>query len=132
MNANGILARAYNGVGRFIEAIELEEDLLARKRRLFGEVHVRTLQTLNMYCVTLSGMGRSEKAIQVGEEVMEKTRILLGDSHPDTVMSIWNLAQIYVDHGNVAEGEALFQEAKVLMTRVPVDSLSSLKSRGIC
>jgi hypothetical protein len=109
----------------------LEEDLLARKRHLFGEIQVNTLRTLYDYCVILNGMGRFEKAIQVGEEVMEQTRILLGDSHPNTVISIWTLAQKYVAHGRAAEGEALFQEAKVLMTRVPADSLSYLRSIGI-
>jgi tetratricopeptide (TPR) repeat protein len=131
MTAKGILARAYNKVGRFEEAIELEEHLLMGKRCLFGEIHVSTLHTLQLYSVTLYAMGRSEKAIQVGEEVMEKTRILLGDSHPDTVITIWTLAGRYVAHGKAAEGEALFQEAKVLMTRVPADSLSYLKSIGI-
>jgi hypothetical protein len=122
----------YSYVGRFEEAVKLEEDLLARTRRLFGELHVSTLSTLDAYGDTLYAMGRLEKAIQVGEEVMEKTRILLGASHPDTVIAMWNLARRYVAHGKAAvEGEALFQEAKVLMTRVPADSLSYLRSLGI-
>jgi tetratricopeptide (TPR) repeat protein len=132
MDAKDRLAQAYIKAGRFEEAIELEEDLLLRKRRLFGEIHLSTLRTLQMYGVTLFARGRSEKAIQVGEEVMEKTRILLGDSHLDTVISIWTLAERYVAHGKAAEGDVLFREAKVLMTRVPADSLSYLKSTGIC
>jgi tetratricopeptide (TPR) repeat protein len=97
------LAQALRDMGRFAQAQDLDEDTLARRRRLIGEDHPHTFASANNLALDLRGLGEFGAARELDEDLLARRRRVLGEDHPETLVSASNLA---VDLSELGEFEA--------------------------
>ena len=112
------LAGAYESAGRFGEAIELYERVLADRVRVLGADHPDTLTVRNNLAGAYKSAGRFGEAIELYEQVLVECKRLLGADHPDTLAVRNNLAVAYDSVGRFGEAIELFEQ--VLADRVRV------------
>ena len=84
-------------------ARELDEDTLARRRRVLGEDHPDTLASASNLAVDLRDLGEDQAARELDEDTLARRRRVLGEDHPDTLTSASNLA---IDLRNLGEYQA--------------------------
>ena len=70
----------------------MDEDTLARRRRILGDDHPYTLVSASNLAVRLAALGEHEQARRMDEDTLARRRRILGDDHPDTLTSAKNLA----------------------------------------
>jgi CheY-like chemotaxis protein len=86
------LAWALRDMGRYAEARELDEDTLARRRRVLGDDHTSTLSSATSLANVLRELGEYQAARELDEDTLARRRRLLGDDHRRTLISASNLA----------------------------------------
>jgi tetratricopeptide (TPR) repeat protein len=86
------LAQAYGAVGDYHRARELNEDTVARNRRILGEDHQHTLASANNLAIDLRELGEFERARELDEDTLARFRRVLGPDHPNSLASVNNLA----------------------------------------
>ena len=91
LSAGQAVAVALWGLGRYSEAREREEDILARRRRVLGRDHQDTLAAANITAIILHTLGESEAARKLSEDTLVRRRRVLGEDHPDTIKSVRQL-----------------------------------------
>ena len=116
--ARNNLAGAYEYVGRFGEAIELYEQVLADQERVLGSDHPDTLTARNNLAGAYDSAGRFGEAIELYERVLFERERVLGSDHPDTLTTRNNLAVAYHSAGHFGEAIELYEQ--VLDDRVRV------------
>ena len=112
------LAVAYRSVGRFGEAIELFEQVLAERERVLGADHPDTLKTRDSLAVAYGSVGRFGEAIDAWEELLPDCQRVLGADHPDTLNTRNNLAVAYGSVGRFGEAIELFKQVLAERERV--------------
>ena len=124
------LAGAYDSAGRFGEAIELFEQVLAERKRLLGADHPDTLGTRNNLAYAYRSVGRFDEAIDAWEELLPDCQGVLGPDHPDTLTVRNNLAVAYYSVGRFGEAIELFEQVLAERERVlGPDHPDTLKTR---
>ena len=101
-------ALAYDENGFFKEAEELSVRVLEIDKRVLGEEHPDTLNSMANLAVTYRQRGRLEEAEGLEVRVLEIRKRVLGEEHPNTLMSMANLAFVYRQRGRLEEAEELF------------------------
>jgi tetratricopeptide (TPR) repeat protein len=86
------LATAHRFLGQHQQARQLDEDTLARFRRVFGDDHPKTLGSASNLGNSLRELGEYEQARRLDENTLARRRRLLGEDHPETLASASNLA----------------------------------------
>jgi serine/threonine protein kinase len=81
--------------------------VLAARRRVFGDRHPETLQSIGNLGVLYRRMGRPEAAEPLYREDLAAARAVLGDEHPETAVSMTNLGRLLILRGRFAEAESL-------------------------
>ena len=104
------LALTYWRLGRIEEAVDLQEEVLEKRRQILGVEHADTLTSMNNLSITYRDQGKTAEAVDLQEEVLEKRRQILGVEHPDTLTSMSNLSLTYRDQGKTAEAVDLQEE----------------------
>ncbi|MFF7452559.1 MULTISPECIES: FxSxx-COOH system tetratricopeptide repeat protein [unclassified Streptomyces] len=115
LRAAHILARAHDDYER---ARALNEDTLARHRRLHGDEHPATLASANNLAALLWRLGRNEEALALNEKTLETRRRVLGLDHPDTLSTASNLAIRLAEVGRVGEAVVLGEETLAVQRRM--------------
>ena len=100
LNAAATLAAVLRALGRYDQARELDEDTLARGRRVLGEDHPDTLISANNLALDLRALGDHQAARELDEDTLARHRRVLGDDHPGTLASASNLAIDLADLGD--------------------------------
>ena len=118
LTARNNLAVAYRSAGRFGEAIELYEQVLADQERVLGPDHPNTLEARNNLAGAYDDIGRFGEAIELFERVLFERERVLGPDNPDTLITRNNLACAYDSAGRFGEAIELFE--RVLADRVRV------------
>jgi hypothetical protein len=90
-------------LGEHQAARELEEDTLARRRRVLGQDHPSTLRSAGQLADDLRNLGEHQAARELEEDTLARRRRVLGEDHPDTMTSATNLA---VDLSKLGEHQA--------------------------
>jgi hypothetical protein len=72
------------GQGDLQGARDLHEQVLDAYRRVLGDEHPDTLNSMNNLAATLRGQGDLQGARDLQEQVLDVRRRVLGDEHPDT------------------------------------------------
>ena len=103
LTARNNLAGAYEDVGRFGEAIELFERVLADQEQVLGPDHPDTLTVRNNLAFAYHSAGRFDEAIELLGRVLAEQERVLGPDHPDTLNVRDNLAVAYDSVGRLAE-----------------------------
>src|SRR5260370_42566242 len=68
-------------------------EVLEARRRILGEEHPDTLNSISNLARTLAAQGDLAGARRLEEPVLEARRRILGEEHPDTLTSMDNLAR---------------------------------------
>ncbi len=98
----------------FAEALPLLEADLADQRRLLGDRHSETLETLGWLHRTLWFLGRREEALAHAEQLLNLQREHFAPSYPGTVSTMQTLGDYYRILGDVDRGIALRRESDAL------------------
>ncbi|MGI5399997.1 FxSxx-COOH system tetratricopeptide repeat protein [Streptomyces sp. CA-135486] len=104
------LARAYGDTRNHTQARALDEDTLARQRRVLGDDHPDTLIAASNLAVDLADMGEVEAARALEEDTLARQRRVLGDDHSNTLRTASNLAVRLADLGEVEAARALGED----------------------
>ena len=102
-------AGAYKSVGRFDDAVELYEQVLADRMRVLGPDHPNTLEARNNLAGAYDDIGRFSEAIELYERVLADQERVLGPDHPDTLTTRNNLAVAYRSAGRFGEAIELYK-----------------------
>ncbi len=110
LTAAAALAVAYWSAGRTVEAIAIEEQVLADSERLLGTEHPATLTARNILAFSYQSAERTADAITLQQQVLADSERLLGTEHPVTLTARSNLALSYQSAGRTAEAIILQQQ----------------------
>jgi Tetratricopeptide repeat/Domain of unknown function (DUF4062)/NB-ARC domain len=108
------LASDLSALGDFEQARQLDEDTLARSRRVRGDDHPGTLVSAGNLAIDLRALGEYEQARQLDQDTLARSRRVLGDDHPDTLISALNLAR---DLSSLGQHEQARQLDKDILAR---------------
>ncbi|WP_059008331.1 FxSxx-COOH system tetratricopeptide repeat protein [Streptomyces specialis] len=112
------LARACGDTGDHARARDLDEDTLARRRRVLGPGHPYTLRSADNLAIRLGDLGDVEAARALAEETFEQWRAAFGQDDPDTLGTAGNLAIWMADLGEVEAARELGQDTLERMRQV--------------
>ncbi|MEU5893084.1 FxSxx-COOH system tetratricopeptide repeat protein [Streptomyces sp. NPDC047461] len=112
------LTFAYSGTQDHERARALDEDTLARRRRLHGDDHPDTLASAHSYAVRLWALGRYEEALALDEKTLQTRRQVSGSEHPHTLLTATALAIELVAVGRVEDAVVLGEETLEVQRRV--------------
>lgn len=111
------LALVYSRLGRYDDALPLQEQALA-DRRQYGTDAKETLESTGRMGQALRDLGRLADAEPYYRECMEKSRRMLGENATVTITAINDMAYILQTRGKLAEAEPLYREALEKCRRV--------------
>jgi hypothetical protein len=123
------LASDLRAVGEVVAARELNEDTLARFRRVLGADHPDTLLSASNLAADLHVLGEVVAARALNEDTLARQRRVLGEDHPDTLASANNLAVDLQVLGEMVAARELNEDTLVRRRRVlGEDHLDTLAS----
>jgi tetratricopeptide (TPR) repeat protein len=129
------LAAIFRGLGEYERARELDEDTLARSRRVLGEDHPATLLSASSLGLDLHLLGEYERARELDEDTLARRRRILGEDHPSTLTSASNLAVELRQMGEYERARELDEDTLARRRRVlgedHPDTLQLAASLGI-
>ena len=105
------LASLYQSIGLYDAAYPLQKSALATRRRVLGEEHPDTIQSINNMGGLLQGKGRLTEAEPYFLEALEKCRCVFGEEHPNTITLIVNMGVLLQAQSRLVEAEACFRDA---------------------
>jgi len=108
----------YRVLGLYPDAVPLEEQALAIRRRVLGEDDPDTLTSLNDLGAVLEQQGKWPEAEKYYREALEKREKLLGPENKSTLTSLGNLGNFLRARGNYKEAEPLLRSAVERSKRV--------------
>jgi len=108
----------YRKLGLYPQAELLLEQALAERKRVLGDDHPDTLNSMNNLALLYQYQGRYAEAEPLYLETLETRQRVFGDDHPDTLASMNNLALLYWKQGRYEEAEPLYLEALKTQKRV--------------
>ncbi len=106
------------GIGYQRSAIQHIEAALDIRKRIFGEEHPETLDTMETLAGLLQDYGDSEQARRMTDTILEVRRRTLGEEHPDTLSAMAEKVDGLWDRGDLEEAERLADRTLELRRRV--------------
>ncbi|WP_406217784.1 FxSxx-COOH system tetratricopeptide repeat protein [Streptomyces canus] len=116
LNLRCELANILRSQGEYQAAREMDEDTLARQRRLLGEGHPSLLITSGNVAADLRALGRFNEALELDQRIYSGFREIFGEDHPHTLSSATNLAIDYRLTGDSEAARRLDQDTVRLRT----------------
>ena len=104
------LANLYRAIGLLDAALPLQESALATRRRVLGEAHERTAQSVVGMAYTLQSLGRYREAESMLREALATLTHIFGREHPSTLNTMIGLAGTLIDQGRFDEAGAIQRE----------------------
>jgi len=93
--------------GYFMEAENLENEVLDTRNRILGVEHPETIRAMANLGATYHSLGKYTKSEKLGIQVLDARNRILGVEHPDTIFAMANLAMTYRSLGKYGESEKL-------------------------
>ena len=112
----GNLARDLSALGEHEQARDLDEDTLARRRRVLGDDHPDTLTSASNLATDLRRWATTSGP-RLDEDTLARRRRVLGDDHPDTLTSANNLAADLRGLGKHEQADVLEGQIEELRAR---------------
>lgn len=103
------------GKGSYGDAEKMSMIAVNTRKRVLGQEHDETLDSIEIVGLVYSFAGRLEEAEKLQIQVMETRKRVLGQEHPDTLTSMSNLALTFWDQRQWKKAEEL--EIQVLEIR---------------
>jgi tetratricopeptide (TPR) repeat protein len=85
------IANVLRSLGRYQDAYDQDEAILARQRAVLPDDHPHPLQTAGSLAADLRGLGRFADALAMDEQTHERTKDLFGENHASTLSAANNL-----------------------------------------
>jgi tetratricopeptide (TPR) repeat protein len=118
--------------GNVDEAEKISTMAMKTRRKLFGQEHIETLDSIAMVGLAYSLGGRWKEAEELEVQAIEIRKRVLGAEHPNTLMSICYLASTYWNQGRWKEAEELVVQVIETQKRVlgieHLDTLTSMNN----
>jgi tetratricopeptide (TPR) repeat protein len=129
-----VIGNTYRSLGKYNDAESHLVESLAVRRRVLGDEHPSTLESIGAMGGLLSNQGKYEEAMPYYVEALETRRRVLGDEHPSTLWSIGAMGGLLHKQGKYDEAmpyyvEALEGRRRVLGDEHP-DTLRSIGNMG--
>ncbi|HZM80526.1 MAG TPA: FxSxx-COOH system tetratricopeptide repeat protein [Candidatus Limnocylindrales bacterium] len=86
------LANILRAMGRFRDALDMDQEVLAAQQNLLGPEHAHTLMTAGGLAGDLRGLGRYEEALVMDRGTYDAWTEMLGDNQHRTLVAAHNLA----------------------------------------
>ena len=133
------LMTTMGGVYRNLGLLPQAEALLARtletRRRVLGENHLDTLESLSELALVYREQGRFEEAEPLFLEAYEGRQRVLGVDHPETLRAAHDMASEHWDRGRYDEAEPLFLDTLASRRRLlgadHPETLTTMHSLGL-
>jgi hypothetical protein len=106
------------GLGDYRQARTVNEDTLARQRRVVGKDDRSTLTSASNLAFVLSALGDYEPARTLGEDTLVRRRRVLGEDHRDTLTSMGELACDLLELGDYEQARELAGDTLACRRRV--------------
>ena len=74
------LATTLSYLGRYNEALNLEEQVLTANKEMFGDKHIDTMMAMNNLALTLNSLGRYDEALNLQQQVLSLNKEYLETS----------------------------------------------------
>jgi serine/threonine protein kinase len=134
LSVMGNLAIALDKAGRWNEALKLDEQVLALRRKVQGAEHPDTLATMNSLANLLQEAGRNGEAVKLSEDVVNSSRKVNGPEHHATLNAMANLAICLHEAGQRNEALKMAEQVLVLSRKVNgpehLDTLGAMANLG--
>jgi tetratricopeptide (TPR) repeat protein len=91
------LAVGYRCLGRYQEAVKLDEETLRIREQVLGPEHPDTLNSRQNLAVCYQQLRQYQEAVELFEEILRIRERVLGPEHPDTLQIRNNLEELYKD-----------------------------------
>lgn len=118
-------------IGNGIEAEKMSLQAAKIRKRILGQEHNDTLDSMVMVGLAYDLRGRWDAAEEIEVQVMETRKRILGADHPDTLASMGNLASTYRNQGRWDEAEELaVQVMETRKRKFGADDPDTLTSMG--
>ncbi len=105
------LAKAFNGIGRYVDAVRLLEQVREYRARVFGTGHRATLQSMYELADTYRRNHQPDQAVPLFEETLRLMKAVVGDEHRATIAAMSGLASAYLEAGQYNRAIALHEQA---------------------
>ncbi|CAM2069891.1 Non-specific serine/threonine protein kinase [Sulfidibacter corallicola] len=113
---------AYGGVlrdqGRYEEAVALIEEVIEAKKKIYGEDHPYTLQSIGNAGLIAESAFDMAKAERLQREVLTKMGARFGKEHYLYALALSDLARVITSRGAYEDAEELFREAMAVNTSI--------------
>src|SRR6266508_3164222 len=104
--------------GQYWQALTLQEEALVGYRRVLGDDHPNTLNSMNNLAETRRALGDLQGARDLHEQALAGRRRVLGDDHPNTLTSMNNLALTRRALGDLQDARQLHEQTLAGYRRV--------------
>jgi serine/threonine protein kinase/tetratricopeptide (TPR) repeat protein len=112
------LGTRYLQLGLDDAALALQTSALATRRRILGDDHPVTLESLSNLAAVVQSQGRLADAERTFRDCLQRCRRALGDEHPLTLSATNNLGNLLEEEGRLDEAAPLLHAALESMRRV--------------
>jgi hypothetical protein len=112
-----LLGRAMRGQGEHTAARSIQQDLLARRRRLLGDDHRDTLTAAADLAHTLWELHEYNAACAIQRDVLERRRLQLGEDHHTVLLAASNLSHTLWALGERDAARTIQQDVLVRSSR---------------
>jgi serine/threonine protein kinase len=130
------LARSYHALGRYVDAVDLEEETLTLRKITLGPDHPDTLNSMSTLAGGYYALGRHGEALKLCEKTLALRKATLGPNDPATLTSMHNLAVGYRAVGRHADAWKVSEETlalrKVTLGPDHLDTLASIENLAHC
>jgi len=123
------LALSYASLNRPVDALKLNEETLAIRKRVLPLGHPDTLFTMNNMASNYAALNRPADTLKLREEILAIRKGALPRDHPDTLYTMSNLARSYAEMNRPADALKLREDVLAIRKRVmPKDHPDTLTS----
>ena len=112
------MSQALSAMGEYQQARTLDEDTLARRRRVLGEDHPDTLTSANLLANDFYTLGGYQQARTLYEDTLARRRRVQGEDDSDTLATASNLARLLSVLGEHQQARTLTEDALARVRRV--------------
>lgn len=128
------LANILRQQGRYHEARDLDEAVLAGQRELLGAQHPHTLMTNGGLAADLRALGFYQRSLEMEKLTVASWMELFGEDHPRTLSALNNLATAYRAAGDFraarARDEDTFERRRIVLGPTNPYTLDSASNLG--
>lgn len=117
-------------------ALTLMQEVVAVRRRVLGDTHPHTLDSITNLALQHAEMGELTAALPLNEEALAAMRRLLGDEHEHTLVSLTSLGALHNALGDYGTARPLHEEALAAKRRTlggdHLETMNSAHLLGVC